>query len=134
LAAAVLGFLDGAIVDLKVMRDAGAVWSEVENCRLPFVEAWGYDIQGAVYQAVEGNMLPFVLAVATKEAVPDLLALTIAQPDLDARLAMVEDLAPRYQAIKEGREEARRCEHCDYCKSTKCLTTIMDYREVSASW
>lgn len=56
---AALGFCDGAIVDQKAMRDMAAVWSEEDHCRLPFVEAWGYDIQGAIYQAIEGHMLPF---------------------------------------------------------------------------
>ena len=55
-AASVFGFGDGALVDLKVMRDMEPVWSDAEHRYVNFVEAWGYDIQGAVYQAVEGNM------------------------------------------------------------------------------
>lgn len=51
--------------------------------------------------------------------------------DLAAKLAEVEDRAPRYQAIKEGKVEPRRCEHCAYCRATKCLTAILDYREMN---
>ena len=125
----VFAFCDGAIVDQKVMRDMADVWSEEERRRVPFVEAWGYDFQGAIYQAVEGHMLPFILAVGTKEASPDLAALYISDADLSAKLAEVEDRAPRYQAIKEGREQPRRCEHCDYCKATRKLTAIRNYKE-----
>lgn len=129
---AALGFCDGAIVDQKAMKDMATVWSEEEHCRLPFVEAWGYDLQGAIYQAVEGNMLPFVLAVGTKEDSPDLAALYIADEDLTAKLHEVEDLAPRYQAIKEGRVQPVRCEHCAYCRATKRLDSIVNYKDLNA--
>ena len=55
-----------------------------DHCKIPFIEFYGYDIQGAIYQAIEGNMLPFVLAVGTKEESPDLEALYIADEDLAA--------------------------------------------------
>ncbi len=130
-AAAALGFCDGAIVDQKVMRDMQDVWSDEEHRRVSFVEAWGYDIQGAIYQAVEGNMLPFVLAVGTKEDSPDIASLFISDADLSAKLAEIEDAAPRYQAIKEGRIPPRRCEHCAYCRMTKHLSGIINYKELS---
>lgn len=127
--AAALGFCDGAIVDQKAMKDLSDVWSDAEGRRVPFVEAYGYDIQGAVYQAVEGHSLPFILAVGTKEAEPDLAALYISDEDLAAKLAEVEDNAPRYQAIKEGREQPCRCERCDYCKATRRLDRIINYKD-----
>lgn len=130
-AAAALGFCDGAIVDQKAMRDTAPVWSVEEHREVTFVEAWGYDTQGAIYQAIEGHMLPFILAVGTKEASPDLAAYYIPDADLAAKLAEVEDRAPRYQAIKEGRIKPTRCECCDYCKATKELTAILSYKEVS---
>ena len=130
--AAALGFCDGAIVDQKAMKDLADVWSDDAHCKLPFVEAYGYDIQGAIYQEIEGHNFPFVLAVGTKEAEPDLAALYIADDDLAAKLAEIEDNAPRYQAIKEGREEPRRCECCDYCKMTRKLDRIVNYKELGA--
>ncbi len=131
-AAAALGFCDGAIVDQKAMKDMTDVWSGEERRKIPFVEAWGYDIQGAIYQAVEGNMLPFILAVGTKEDEPDLAALYISDADLAAKLAEVEDQAPRFQAIKEGKTAPRRCEHCAYCRKTKKLNRIINYKELAA--
>lgn len=130
-AQAALGFCDGAIVDQKAMRDMAAVWSEEDRCRLPFVEAWGYDTQGAIYQAVDGHMLPFILAVGTKEDSPDLAALYISDEDLAAKLHEVADLAPRYQAIKEGRIHPTRCEHCAYCRATKRLDAILNYKDLN---
>lgn len=126
--AAALSFCDdGAIVDQKAMRSMEGVWDVEEHRRLHFIEAWGYDFQGAVYQAVEGHGLPFILAVGTKEAVPYLDAIGLFGGLLQIRLAEVEDRAPRYQAIKEGRETPHRCEHCDYCKATRELTRILIY-------
>lgn len=127
-AAEALGFLDGAIVDLKCMRDTAPIWVDGIG-KAPFVEAWGYDLQGAIYQAVEGNMLPFVLAVATKEDEAGLNAFTISQNDLDAKLMEVEELSPRFQSIKEGLIEPERCEDCAYCRRTRKLTRIIDYKE-----
>lgn len=126
-AAEALGMLDGAIVDQKVMRDLQDVWSSEEGRRLPFVEAYGYDIQGAIYQAIEGHMLPFVLAVGTKEDPPDLSAVYTPDDTLRAKLYEVEDLAPHFQAVKEGKERPRRCENCAYCRATRKLTSIVNY-------
>lgn len=129
--APVLSFSDGAIVDQKVMRDLLPVWSDEERCRVPFVEAYGYDLQGAIYRALEGRGLPFILAVGTKETEPDLAALSISDADLTSALYQVEDRAPYYQQIKRGERPARRCEHCDYCRATRRLTEIVDYRKLA---
>lgn len=129
-AAAALGMCDGAIVDQKAMASLAASWSAEDRRKIPFVEFYGYDTQGAIYQAIEGHMLPFILAVGTKEPSPDLAAAYVPDSDLESKLAEVEDLAPRYQAIKEGRIKPTRCECCDYCKATKKLTSILDYREI----
>ena len=127
--AEVFGFCDGAIVDGKIMRDMADVWSPTERVYQSFAESWGYDIQGAVYQAVEGNMLPFILAVGTKETATDRDALHIPDGDLAEKLALVEQLSPRYQAIKEGRIEPDSCGKCAYCRSVKKLTRIKGYKD-----
>lgn len=125
-----LGMCDGAIVDQKAMRDFAPVWSEEEHRKVSFVEALGYDDQGAIYQEIEGNMLPFILAPGTKEDSPDLAALYIPDDELAAKLAEIEDTVPRYQAIKEGRLTPNRCEKCAYCRATKRLTGIIDYKKL----
>ncbi len=109
------------------MRDFQPVWNADKQQKTHFIEAWGYDIQGAVYQAVEGHGLPFFIAAATKEPEPDIAVLSVPQYVLDAQRIMVETLAPRFQDLKRGIGTPERCEHCDYCKRTKKLTEIVDY-------
>ncbi|MBQ9270415.1 MAG: PD-(D/E)XK nuclease-like domain-containing protein [Oscillospiraceae bacterium] len=123
----------GTIVDLKCMRDLSSAWSDEDQERVSFIRHWGYDIQGAVYQALEGHRLPFVIAAATKEDPPDIRAISVGQYDLDARMDEVLEEAPRYQAIKEGRATPRRCESCAYCRATKKLTSIIDHKELLLS-
>lgn len=125
-----LGFCDGAIVDQKVIKDTEDVWEPELHSQVPFAIHWGYDLQGAVYQAVEGHMLPFILAVGTKQTPPALEAVYLPDQSLAAKLAEVEDRAPRYQAIKEGRIPPTRCGTCAYCRATRKLDRIIDYREV----
>lgn len=131
-ARAALGFCDGAIVDQKIMASLADVWSDEEWGRVPFVRAWGYDTQGAIYQAIEGHMLPFILAVGTKEEAPGLAALYIPDQELAAKLETVKNLSPRYQAIKQHRLEPVGCGKCPYCRSLKKLDAIVDFREWGA--
>ena len=116
-----LGPCEGAIVDQKVMRDTQDVWSEEQHRRVSFIEGWGYDIQGAIYQAVEGHMLPFLLAVGTREDPPGLGAFWLRDSHLSEKLMELEDIVPRFQAIKEGREKPRRCGKCAWCRATRRL-------------
>lgn len=124
------------IVDLKCMRDFKPIWSEEERTKLPFVEMWGYDIQGAIYQEIarqyveSDRKLPFIIAGLTKEKVPDLAIISIPQDVLDDALFTVRSSIRRYDDIKHGLIEPVRCEHCDYCKATKKLSRIIDYREI----
>ena len=78
-------------------------------------------------------MLPFILAAGTKEDSPDLAAVYIPDQDLAAKLAEVEDNAPRYQAIKKGLVKPRRCENCAYCRATKRLDAIVSYKELEGA-
>ena len=114
------------IVDLKCMKDFKSIYKDGE--RKPFVEAWGYDIQAAIYQAVHGEKLPFYIAGITKEKEPDIEILDIPQSVMDDALAIVENYAARFHAIKIGLIDPERCGKCDYCKSTKILTRPIDYR------
>lgn len=115
-----------AIVDLKYMRDFETMYSTAEQRRVNFAYHWGYDIQGAIYQAVEGGHLPFFIAGITKQTPADFGIFAINQQRLDAKLHEVEVLAQLYQRMKEGREPAPHCGRCEYCRSVKKLTQIID--------
>lgn len=117
------------IVDMKIMKDLKPIWVE-EKGLLTFAEAWGYDIQGAIYKEIEGNDLPFILAVATKEEEPDLELIEIPKHYLDASLEIVKSKIVRYDAIKKGLIEPNRCGKCDYCKRTKKLQRVISLEEL----
>ena len=121
------------IVDLKVIRDFQPVWKN--GRKMSFIEAWGYDIQGAVYQELvyqnTGQKLPFVICAVTKEKVPDLVLISIPQERLDFCLNLVKSTAPHFQSVKNGIIAPERCEKCDFCKSTKKLEGVIDYRELN---
>lgn len=123
-AAQALGFCEGAIVDQKIMKDTADMWSEEEEMYVPFARAWGYDVQGAIYQAIDGRMLPFILAVGTKESEPDIKAVCLSDALLSIKLEEVERLSPRYQAIKRHELAPTACGRCPYCRSGKRLTEI----------
>ena len=114
------------IVDLKVVKDFADIYDPGYG-RRSWIEYWGYDVQGAVYQkvveTVTGKKLPFYLAAVTKEKVPDVKVIEIPQHILDAALGMVEAKIERFDLIKTGQVEPIRCESCDYCKMTKVLRT-----------
>lgn len=128
-----------AIVDQKVMRDFADVWVDREDGGRelkPFVFAYEYDVQGAIYQEVESqnsedhNKLPFVLAAASKEEVPDKLLTRIDQEYLDTALAKVKELAPRYWNIIQGKEQPVGCGKCPACRAKKKIEGVMPYSKL----
>lgn len=119
------------IVDLKCMRDFDTIWDEDVQERVSFVNFWGYDIQGAIYQKVDNRMAPFVIVAVTKEAEPDITAIHIPDDDLAFALAEVEALSPRYAAIKRGEIAPVGCGKCAYCRSTKRLDSIAHYKKIN---
>ena len=121
-----------AIVDLKFMKDMKPV--NVNGDRVTFIDAWGYDIQGFVYQQLvkktTGRELPFYLAVITKEEVPDYDIIQIPQWRLNSAGELVSYYIKKFSFVKNGEESPHRCGKCDYCKETKVLTRIRNYEEL----
>lgn len=115
------------IVDLKCVKDFEPIYKEGSG-RVSWVEYWGYDIQGAVYQKVEqissgrDKPLPFYIVAVTKEKIPDVAVIEIPQHVLDTALKIVEAKIDRFDLVKMGEIEPERCEKCEYCKQTKRLT------------
>lgn len=124
---------DQRIVDLKIMKDFDSVYNDRVGARQDWVTAWGYDIQGAVYQEIERlssgreKPLPFYILAATKEKVPDVALIHIPQHYLDAALKIVESKIDRFDLIKTGVIDPDRCGTCDYCKKTKVITSPSEY-------
>lgn len=115
-------FLPGiCITDLKVVMNYHS---------LPL---WRYDLQGALYQKGAElcgyGKLPFYLAVATKEKIPNLDIFQIPQATLDMALREIEGNMERFLAVKNGFEEAHSCGECEYCRSVK-RARIRNYNEL----
>ena len=123
---------DEMIVDLKVMRDMQKVYKDGEY--KPFIDAWGYDVQGFIYQQIvkanTGKELPFYLAVITKEEVPDIDIIHIPQWRLKSAGEMIRHYIGKFGPIKRGEVAPERCEKCNYCKETKILTKVTEYEEL----
>lgn len=118
------------IVDLKCVKDFEPMYKEGFG-KVSWIEYWGYDIQGAIYQKVveknTGRKLPFYIVAVTKEKIPDVAVIQIPQPVLDTALKVVEAKIDRFDLVKMGEIEPERCGHCEYCKQTKIVTAPSVY-------
>lgn len=117
---------DKVIVDLKVMRELHKEEYTKDYGHMNFIQYWGYDIQGAVYQEVvyrnTGKRLPFFIAAASKEKEPDIELIQVDEKWLQEKLIEVERNTPKILALKSREVEPIRCGTCDYCRHTKVLT------------
>lgn len=119
-----------AIVDLKIMRDFAPMYVEGMG-RVNFIEGWRYDFQGAIYQAIEGNELPFIIAGATKQKdAADIGLFRVPQYKLDSTLKIIEHTIDHIADVKSGMVEPKRCEKCAYCRMTKKLRTVEVLEEI----
>lgn len=115
------------IVDLKVMRSMERIMGQT------FVSYWMYDLQMAIYAAVEGRDLATYLAVVTKQDPPDKEIISIPRWRRVELLEDVEKKMPHILAVKSGRVPAQRCGVCEYCRATKMLTEPIDFEMVGLS-
>jgi hypothetical protein len=115
------------IVDLKVMRSMERIMGK------SFVEHWGYDLQMAVYAAVEGRDLATYLAVVTKQDPPDIEVISIPRWRRVELLEEVEKRMPRILGVKYGGIPPIRCGVCEYCRSTKVIDEPIDFELVGLS-
>ena len=123
------------IVDLKVMNNLRERKYHREiNGYTTFVEEWGYDIQGAIYQEVvyrnTGERLPFFIAAASKEKEPDIEIIWIPNEILKIKLEEIKENVQNVLTVKSGKAVPIRCETCDYCRHTKVLKKPIHFTEL----
>lgn len=122
------------IVDLKFMKDMKAVYDENDGTRKPFIDYYGYDIQGFVYQQLvkkaAGEEIPFYLAVITKEEIPDYDIIQIPQWKLNSAGEYVKHYLKEYVSVKRGEIHATRCGSCQWCRETKVLQKARSYEDL----
>lgn len=131
--------LPNAIVDQKIMSSIKEkVWKYDEetgrNVQVDFVEAFGYQYQGAIYQEIVrqniGKKLPFILAPTTKEECPDKALIEIDQEYLDKALEEVKANCVRYDMIKKGIIEPTGCGNCPTCRKEHKCSEVVSYKEL----
>ncbi len=136
------GFIDSlhlgkAIVDLKVVADLYTkVWDNKLRQYIHFIEAYKYDLQGAIYQkGVEietGEKLPFFLAMVTKQNPSDKAVIQIPNDRMDYIIDDIAEQSKELVAIRSGLKRPVRCEKCEYCRATKKLKktqSIFDFMD-----
>lgn len=119
------------IVDLKCMRDFEPKYKDGE--KLDFIRYWGYDIQAYFYTELVrqqfGKQLPFYILAVTKEAAPDLMLVELPDWLINSAGEVVRHYIKRFDAIKKGDIQPKRCGRCAYCKETKVLNGPMKYEK-----
>lgn len=117
-------FGGGMVVDLKCMKDFSPVWDDDLCEKVNFIKYWGYDIQGAIYQDIDGRNAPFVIVAASKEPEPDITAVYVPDIDLSVALHEVATRSARYAAIKRGEVKPIGCGRCEYCRNRRKLVDV----------
>ena len=127
-------FPDKAIVDLKVVRDFQPIWNDETKMKENFVDYWKYTLQAALYQEIvrqnTDKKLPFFIAAVSKETEPDLALLAIPDEEMEKQLEIIKEVLPRIYNLKNETIVPERCGKCEYCKFTKKLSKIIDYRDL----
>lgn len=132
-------FLNTRIIDMKLVASIKeTVWKYdpimKRNYQTDFISAYGYDLQGAVYQELGrqtfGKTLPFDIAAISKEDEPDKAIINIEDDILAQKLEEVKELTIRYDLIKKGLLEPNRCGNCPVCRKYNRLTRVVSYKEM----
>lgn len=123
--------------DLKTTRSIQMkYWNEELKVKQNFIEYYDYLLQMAVYAEIERQnrggedyLQPHIIAVS-KEEIPDKAVILVGTEFIKDKLLEVEALLPHFIRVKNGEEVPTRCEHCDYCRSTKQISKIIHYTEL----
>ncbi|MFK3657434.1 PD-(D/E)XK nuclease-like domain-containing protein [Pediococcus pentosaceus] len=117
--------------DLKTSRNLHAkFWDSELRQWNPFVTAYGYDLQMAIYQEIIRQnyalkFAPFIFGVS-KEDVPEVLGIEFKQEELDDALLDLEQRMPHIINLIKGKVDPKPCEKCDFCKSRQQIKGFVD--------
>ncbi|MCP0885895.1 PD-(D/E)XK nuclease-like domain-containing protein [Ligilactobacillus sp. WILCCON 0076] len=125
--------------DIKTNQDFHkGYWDPDERRKVPFVKAYGYYMQMAMYkelikQTFGNDCMPFIFAVS-KQTPSDIMAISFnsQQDELELENAMttIEAFQERYRAIIEGVETPDRCGKCDYCRLTNKIVDFVNASDI----
>lgn len=125
--------------DIKTTRDIyQKIWNEETRQKENFVESYGYYYQMAMYtelirQTFHVDCQPFIFAIS-KQDPPDIAAIDFnssnAQEKLDEAMQDILEKQPHIWNLIQGKEQPKRCEHCEYCRLTKHLRDFVHADEL----
>ena len=129
----------GYFVDLKTMKSIYAEeWSNELKKRVPAavnnILSFGYHGQLGLYrellkQITGREFRPYIVAVS-KENVPDKDILKIDDEWLEEGLDKLKvDIVEVWDVI-QGKQEPKKCGHCDYCRSQKKLSAVISLNDL----
>lgn len=131
------------IVDLKTTSSRGyyeGIWNSKTRKREHLIIAYGYHLQGALYQEAErqktGVRKPFFIAqviLPTKDVKTDYDIILVDDSILYQALEEIKSNIGQLDLVKQGLLEPYRCEECDFCKSTKRLDSFKLLSEITGS-
>ena len=126
------------IIDLKTSADIyKKFWNNDKKKYETFIEAFKYPLQMAIYEKIARQALnkeePFevLLVVGTKQKSPDKMVINMTDAQrFEEELMLVEANMEHILRVKYGLIEPIRCEKCDYCKATKQLEGLVNYKDI----
>ncbi|MCI1925638.1 MAG: PD-(D/E)XK nuclease-like domain-containing protein [[Lactobacillus] timonensis] len=126
--------------DLKTVKDIHAkFWDADEHAYVPFVKAYGYYYQIAMYrelirQTFDVDCTPFIFAVSKQQPYPDHAGLSFdSVKDHDWLEEAMQDILTSQDHIFDvidGKAKPKRCGKCDYCRATKQITSWINAAEI----
>ncbi|MEK0404827.1 PD-(D/E)XK nuclease-like domain-containing protein [Lactiplantibacillus plantarum] len=125
-----LNLKQGYFVDLKTTADIyKGYWNEESREREPFVYAYNYQLQMAVYQELIKQQFgvmckPYIVAVS-KQDPPDKQAIDLPEYRLTNAMNQILDSQQHIQDVIKGEADPIQCGHCAYCRSTKKLESVV---------
>ncbi|CRT10070.1 phage protein [Streptococcus equi subsp. equi] len=131
----------GYFCDLKTMKSIRRMeWSDEFSKKVPGVAAniigFKYHVQMGLYQELLRQMTgkifqPLVIAVS-KEEIPDKEIIELGQTWLDEGLHLFENNIEHVHDLITGKNQAKKCGHCNYCRSLKKLDKIVNLDDLIA--
>lgn len=124
----------GYFIDLKTTQDLDKkYWIPESRKPVRFAVAWNYQLQMYAYQELIYQQFgvwcePYIVAV-TKQDPPDKQMYSIPNELLSEAQTQVEENQQHIEQVRHGEVEPKRCEKCEYCRSTKVLDDIISVDE-----
>lgn len=126
---------DGYFVDIKTTKDMHErKWNDFYRERVTFIEDYGYVLQMAVYKELlekqYGKEFTPIIAAVTKQTPSDIALISINEYKMQYELEELERNMDHILKVKYGQEKPSSCGKCEYCRSVKKITKIIDMEEL----